>query len=85
MVDVTTINGTKVKKTRCTLNEALNIIPDKFDYKNGCDIMLTADKGLKLKLYDDNCHVSIVDVKCNNLNFKDLLLNEHKKEKSLTK
>lgn len=85
MVDVTTINGTEVKKTRCTLDGALNIIPDKFDYKNGCDIMLTADKGLKLKLYDGNCNASVVTIKCNNLNFKDLLLNEHKKEKSLTK
>lgn len=67
------------------MDEASNIIPDKFDYKNGCDIMLTAEKELKLKLYDDNFHVSIIVVKCNNLNFKDLLLNEHKKEKSLTK
>ena len=85
MVDVTTINGTEVKKTRCTLNEALNIIPDKFDYKNGCDIMLNADKGFKLKLYDNNCNASIINIKSNKLRFQDIVLNDKKREYSLNR
>lgn len=85
MVDVTTINDIEVKKTKCTLDEALNIIPDKFDYKNGCDIMLTADKGLKLKLYDNNYNASTIDVRSISLSFKDLLMSDLKKVRSLTK
>ena len=85
MVDVTTINGTKVKKTRCTLDEALNIIPDKFDYKNGCDMLLTADNGLKLKLYDNNCNACIINIKSNSLRFQDIVLNGKKREHSLNR
>lgn len=85
MVDVTTINGIEVKKNRCTLDRALNIIPDKFDYKNGCDIMLTADKELKLKLYNNNCNASIINIKSNKLRFQGIVLNGKKREYSLNR
>lgn len=85
MVDATTINGTEVKKNRCTLDRALNIIPDKFDYKNGCDIMLTADKGFKLKLYDNNCNAGTIEIRSSKVNFKDVLVNDPKKVRSLIK
>ena len=54
--------------------EALKIIPDRFDYKNGCDMMLAANNCLNLMIYDNECSVININIGCSELDFRSILV-----------